>query len=114
MVVLRYYYAEQVFSNDYQFLIRSVTSDASTYLHTHDYIEVEFIVSGTGKYMVDNNDFTLRRGDIYLIDEEHTHCILCDNVSKYFTLYFTKEFLSSIFPFEDRSIDAYTAFFKDM
>lgn len=111
---MKYYYAKQVFSGDYEFVIRSVTSDDSTYLHTHDYIEVEFIVSGTGRYMVDNVDFTLRRGDIYLIDEEHTHCILCDNVSKYFTLYFTKEFLSSIFPFEDRSIDAYTAFFKDM
>ena len=111
---MRYYYAKQVFSDDYEFQIKSVTSDDSTYIHTHDYIEVEFIVSGTGKYMVDSVEFPLRRGDIYLIDEEHTHCILCDNVSKYFTLYFTKEFLSSIFPFEDRSIDAYTAFFKDM
>ena len=114
MVVLKYYYAKQVFSDNYGFLIRSVTSDNPTYLHTHDYIEMEFIVSGTGKYMVDNVYFTLRRGDIYLIDEEHTHCILCDNVSKYFTLYFKKEFLKSIFPFEDQNLDAYTAFFEDM
>lgn len=114
MVVLKYYYAKQVFSDNYDFLIRSVTSDNSTYLHTHDYIEMEFIVSGTGKYMVDNVYFTLRRGDIYLIDEEHTHCILCDNASKYFTLYFKKEFLKSIFPFEDQNLDAYTAFFEDM
>ena len=110
---LKYYYAKQVFSDDYEFLIRSVMSDNSTYLHSHDYIEVEFIVSGTGKYIVDNFDFTLRRGDVYLIDEDHTHCILCDNASKYFTLYFTKEFLKQVFPFENRSIDAYSAFFEN-
>lgn len=113
MVVLRYYYAKQVFSDDYGFLIRSITRDDSTYLHSHDYIEIEFIVNGTGKYVVDNVDFTLNRGDTYLIDEDHTHYMLCDNATKYFTLYFTKEFLKQFFPFEDRNIDAYTAFFKD-
>ena len=110
---MRYYYSAQVFSDDYGFAIRSVTSDAPTYIHTHDYIEFEFIVSGTGKYRVDNSEFNLRRGDIFLLDEEHTHCILCDNVSKYFTLYFTKDYLKSVFPFEDQSLNAYNAFFEN-
>lgn len=112
MSVLRYYYAKQVFSDDYGFLIRSITRDDSTYIHTHDYIEIEIIINGSGKYIVDNVDFTIQRGDIYLIDEEHTHSILCDNATKYFTLYFKKEFLKQVFPFENQSIDAYTAFFK--
>ena len=48
-----------------------------------------------------------------MIDEKHTHSILCDNASKYFTLYFTKDFLKSIFPFDDRSVDAYSEFFEN-
>jgi AraC family transcriptional regulator, L-rhamnose operon transcriptional activator RhaR len=41
--------------------------------HTHDFIEIVYIISGTGEHKVNNRSFGVERGDIVFINFRETH-----------------------------------------
>ena len=44
-------------------------------IHYHSLIEISLILSGKGKYKVDNNVYQINEGDIFLFRSNEAHCI---------------------------------------
>lgn len=42
-------------------------------MHTHTYLEIALVVSGTGKYCSSQGEFSIKRGDLFLLSPEHSH-----------------------------------------
>jgi AraC-like DNA-binding protein len=58
------------------YFMRATTSENPCSAHTHDYIELVYHFSGTAVHSVDGVQYTVRRGDMLIIDRgcEHSFC----------------------------------------
>ncbi|MBR3942150.1 MAG: AraC family transcriptional regulator [Clostridia bacterium] len=65
-------------------------------LHWHDYFEIEFVVSGSGKQLLNGKEYTLESGTLYILTPNDFHAVYPD---KPLTL-FNVSFQSSELPFE--------------
>ena len=65
-------------------------------LHWHDYFEIEFIVSGTGKQILNGKEYTLEPGTLYILTPNDFHAV---NPDETITL-FNVSFQTSELPFE--------------
>ena len=66
-------------------------------LHKHKFIEVVYIISGRAKHFIDDKEYSVKRGDISVINSEESHAFLadpdCDEEFLAYDLMFTPEFL---------------------
>ncbi len=46
--------------------------------HTHDRLEIKYIISGTGKHFIDGDSFDVSAGDIFLLGLSASHYIQCE------------------------------------
>ena len=58
------------------YFLRATVSERVCPVHTHDYIELVYHFSGTAEHYVDGVSYTVRRGDMLLVDRgcEHSFC----------------------------------------
>lgn len=56
--------------------------------HTHDYCELVFIVSGTGTHIVEDMEYTLKKGDIFVIKGHEKHAFFNTRNLVYFNIMF--------------------------
>lgn len=47
-----------------------------TYLHTHDFDELVFVLSGTALHIADDEEYPLIRGDVFVVRGNHKHNFL--------------------------------------
>lgn len=66
-------------------------------LHRHNYIQINYIISGSGYHCINNNRFEVKKGDIFIIPPYVPHNILADE-NKYLEIFefeFTTDFILS-------------------
>lgn len=65
-------------------------------LHKHEFIEMVYIVSGTATHRVADEVYTVKRGDLFIINMDTAHAFYCDTPSPEpfvaYDLLFTPEF----------------------
>ncbi|SFR69833.1 AraC family transcriptional regulator [Anaeromicropila populeti] len=90
------------------------THDECCY-HCHDHIEMDFILSGTGKYHIDGKYYTVREGDLIILNPGVKHQSLVSDshnpVTEFFIgfsdIYFTG-YSKNYFPLVDEDIILHT------
>ena len=64
-------------------------------LHTHDYIELEYICDGEGVHTVDGEEFHVRRGDMIFMNYGATHSFLTESGFSHIEIYFSPKLAAS-------------------
>lgn len=54
-----------------------LNNKAVTSAHWHEFIEIEFVSKGIGMHMINNQDFSLERGSIFIVTPSDFHCLNC-------------------------------------
>ncbi len=49
--------------------------DSTTNLHRHEYMQINYIYQGKGKHIINNHQFDILKGDIFVIPPYVPHCI---------------------------------------
>jgi AraC-like DNA-binding protein/mannose-6-phosphate isomerase-like protein (cupin superfamily) len=64
-------------SRNLPFFIRKYTvKDLTTSFHRHEYMQINYIYQGSGKHLVNHGEFTIVKGDIFIIPPYIPHCII--------------------------------------
>lgn len=64
--------------------------------HTHEFIEICYVMSGTGTHIIENETFTVRKGDVFIINNDIAHSFYIETENEELTTYnilFNPEFL---------------------
>lgn len=105
-----HYTASALFRPDFEFSIKQQLTNKPTYTHTHDYIEMVYVVEGNGKHMIDEAEYPLQRGGFFMIDLGHSHNLIFEKEAHYYDLYFSKEFLETFYPICEKASTVSTLF----
>ncbi len=60
-------------------------------LHTHDFIEIVYVISGKGKEIIDGTAYAAERGDLFFINYGSTHSFSFDGSVDYVNICFSPE-----------------------
>jgi AraC-like DNA-binding protein len=63
--------------------------------HTHDFIELVYVLSGESTHIVDGAIYTLKRGDMLFINYGSSHAFECDDKYGYINICFSPETVES-------------------
>lgn len=56
----------------------------SGFIHTHDYIELHFVLAGTGKYTIRDTKYHVTAGDLLLLNPGEPHAHICSTKNPLF------------------------------
>lgn len=82
------------------FFIRKYSLEgATTKLHRHEYMQINYIYQGKGQHIVNNHQFGIIKGDIFVIPPYIPHCISVnsDSAIEIFEFEFVPEFINQDF-----------------
>lgn len=54
-----------------------LNNKAVTNAHWHEFIEIEFVSKGSGTHMINNEEYSLERGSIFIVTPSDFHCLNC-------------------------------------
>lgn len=77
-----------------QFIVGKKTLTGTTLPHWHDNFEIEYIVSGGGKYTIDGTEYPIEKGMIFFTGTSSFHIVSLENTTLY-NLRFTSEICNS-------------------
>ena len=80
------YKAENVFTENENIAVTYHTNPNEP-VHTHDFLELVYIVSGKGKQCVDGKEYTVARGDFLFINYGQTHAFSSEKGMEYYNIY---------------------------
>lgn len=86
-----------------------------TDFHVHEFFEIEFVVGGSGKHLINESEYDIRVGSTYFIAPGTFHRIVCTPELNIVTIMFDETVLSNLLVpklFEDTS-DYYLSLGKD-
>lgn len=98
MLASTVYRGANYFTDDSTFYINRVEEaiEPLRRYHSHDFLEICYVVSGSGYHVVDGRDYAVSRGSLFLIDYDVPHCFYRPAGSRPLTTYnilFTPGFL---------------------
>lgn len=48
------------------------------YLHSHDFLEINYVKEGSGYYLIEEKEYEIRPGDVYIINNQERHMAVHD------------------------------------
>ena len=71
---------------------RKLTRDFET--HTHDFFEIEFILSGKALHTINGYSYEIGKGDIYLLKPSDFHSLRITEPLEYMSIMFSEQAVS--------------------
>lgn len=71
--ILYYDSGEKLFTNGDLIHINRVEEAIETHLHAHDFIEIAYVISGTGIHSINGKDHVVSKGELFIINHEIPH-----------------------------------------
>lgn len=59
--------------------------------HAHDFFEMEFIISGSGKHIINGKEHRLNSGSLYILTPSDVHVVIPDEPLDYYGIMFSEE-----------------------
>ena len=109
-IFMLHFSASALFKPDFEFSIKPQTANKPTCTHTHDYIEMLYVVEGNGQHIIDDIEYPLQRGGFFMIDLGHSHNLVFEKEAYYYDLYFSKEFMQTFYPIYENETPACALF----
>ena len=66
-----------------------------TDFHVHEFFEIEFVVDGAGKHIVNGQEYDLSKSDIYLLTPGTFHKLVCDPELKLVNIMFDESVIAT-------------------
>lgn len=63
-MIKRYTMQQNITNNDISILKKHISGSFDS--HWHEFYEIEYIISGSGKYIIDDNSYQIQPGMIFL------------------------------------------------
>lgn len=73
--------------------------------HTHDFLELKYITSGTATEYIDGQAYDVEKGSMIFVNYGQTHSFASDSVFSYINFMLKPEFISSTLMSSDNSFD---------
>lgn len=89
--------ADDNFSGDVlPFMVFKTIGQEDQQLHSHDYIQMWYVLSGRCKNHYNGKDFTMNKGDLFILPPNTYHYITCDSSpnNELITCEFSEEFIN--------------------
>jgi AraC-like DNA-binding protein len=80
-------------------------------VHTHDAVEVVYVVRGGGVNIVDGRPYPIMRGDLYVIDVDSTHAFSTEGALDIYNLLFKSSLYTTAELDELRALPHFSSFF---
>ena len=92
---MRIYQTSTHFLDQTGFLVRKYASNRSTYTHSHDFIELVFVLEGQGTHTIDGKDYVIVNGSFFSVAAGQTHSLLFDEHAEYYNIFLSVPFLEN-------------------
>lgn len=78
------------------FIYLSDNCDLNGIMHRHNSMEISYVISGTAKYTIQNTSYSVKKGDIILVNHNFPHCFT-QNTENFLTynLNFSPDFIET-------------------
>ncbi len=90
---MRIYQSSTHFLDQTGFLVRKYASNRSTYTHSHDFVELVFVLEGQGTHTIDGKDYAIVNGSFFSVAAGQTHSLLFDENAEYYNIFLSVPFL---------------------
>lgn len=80
------YTKNDVFVNNELIAVSKAHAEKKFFPHTHDFIEIVYILSGSGKQIIDGSTYDVSRGSLLFINYGQTHAFSSDNDMLYYNV----------------------------
>ena len=80
------YTKNDVFVNNELIAVSKAHAEKNFFLHTHDFIEIVYILSGSGKQIIDDNTYEVSRGSLLFINYGQSHSFSSDKDMVYYNV----------------------------
>lgn len=93
---MRTYTAETFVDSSENICVQKITNKSGIFepVHKHEFIELVYILSGSGTQRVDNNEYTVSKGNMLFINYNQSHSFAADRELIYVNLLMKPEFMS--------------------
>lgn len=95
-------YLEKKYEIDENFKISAIkrTKTTDVEIHTHNYFEIEFILSGKAIHTVNGYTYTLKKGDVYMLSPSDFHSIKVIEPITLINIMYTEQVISPTFVYD--------------
>lgn len=105
------------FDPTFLFTWKGTRNKGTEQYHSHDFIEVAFVLSGIGKYRIEGSLYDIQEGDLLILNPGVKHQAICDTENEFpateFFVAFTdiqiQGFPKNFFPVQDSAFISHTA-----
>jgi AraC-like DNA-binding protein len=63
----------RLFKNGEMIFLNRSTESVESHIHAHDYIEIAYVASGKGIHLIGGNEFSVTKGDLFIINYDIPH-----------------------------------------
>ena len=74
-----HYTAEQEFQDDSLVAIKKICDRKDEEIHDHDFVEIVYIIEGTGRHYINDEEFVIKAGNLLFVNYGCTHAFLVDD-----------------------------------
>ena len=74
-----HYTAEQEFQDDSLVAIKKICDRKDEEIHDHDFVDIVYIIEGTGRHYINDEEFVIKAGDLLFVNYGCTHAFLVDD-----------------------------------
>ena len=100
---MRIYRQNSFFVEQKGVLVKKYKSELPCHSHTHDFIELLFVVKGEGVHTIDGVDYDFCPGSFFAVDKLKSHSIVPKSHSEYYNVFLTEEYARSLELFIEES-----------
>lgn len=93
---MRIYEKNTHFVNKEGVLIKKYISNITTHRHSHDFIEIVYLLRGSGSHEIGETTYTMFPGCLYIVDSGEVHNLNFQETSEYYNLFLKEDFLEEI------------------
>jgi len=74
-----HYTAEKEFQDDSLVAIKKICDRKDEEIHDHDFVEMVYIIEGTGRHYINDEEFAIKAGNLLFVNYGCTHAFLVDD-----------------------------------
>lgn len=93
-----HYRAEEEFNNNEMVALKKICDYRDEEIHNHDFVEIVYVMEGSGRHLINGEEFSVKAGDLLFINYGCTHAFYVDDKLVAYNLmvrvdYFTKNMI---------------------
>lgn len=92
---MRIYQKSSHFVDTEGLLIKKYESNITTHRHSHNFIEIVYIISGNGIHEINNISYTISPGCFYIVKSGEIHNLSFSETSIYYNIFIKEEYLAN-------------------